>query len=727
MGGTRRFKRGNRSFAQRRRDKKKNGDGDPERRSYREIERTNSDFIAYYKKQNIVPENEWSDFMIALGRDLPAAFRISSTSLSEADALLRVIEGNLFKKLMEEGCNDCEPAQKPLCIPWYPRKICWQLQITRKDIRRSESYFRLHNFMISETASGNISRQELVSMIPPLLLDVKSDHKVLDMCAAPGSKTSQLIELMHCDENKVPSGLVIGNDIDNSRCYMLVHQAKRLNSPCMIITNHDSSIMPNFIVKNSAGETENLKFDRVLCDVPCTGDGTLRKNADIWLKWNTANGNNLHGIQIRLARRGVEMLAVGGRLVYSTCSFNPIENEGVICRLLAESEGSLELVDVSSQLQGLKSCPGVSCWYPASRDMAIYESYDEVPEKWQSQVSPHLFPPSEEDAPKYHLNRCMRILPHHQDTGGFFVAVLKKVALLPWEASGKNKVSGAPLPVTDDQKQSGSLNCEVDGAAEGGGEDGRRIKRRKIQGYREDPFVFFGESEPVWPSIRNFYELDDSILSGLLTRCAVGKKKNIYFVSPTVRAIVENNQTRVKLINTGVRAFVRCDNVKKSEDHCSFRLAQEGLSSISSFIGPKRRIQLTKNDMLVLLNNNDPKYPPEVTLLESETQERIKDLSNGSCVLEYKGEDGLNFELVGWRGVRTMRAYISLSDCVHYLRLLGGDVSKYERNKFRKEEEEGGAESNEVKEDNSDAEDKTETDKNNGDSISDGESVQQTS
>jgi len=60
----------------------------------------------------------------------------------------------------------------------YPDGLAWQLQLTRKDIRRSEAYFRLHNFLISETDSGNISRQEAVSMIPPLLLDVKPQHKV---------------------------------------------------------------------------------------------------------------------------------------------------------------------------------------------------------------------------------------------------------------------------------------------------------------------------------------------------------------------------------------------------------------------------------------------------------------------------------------------------------------------------------------------------------------------
>lgn len=87
--------------------------------------------------------------------------------------------------------------------------------------------------------------------------------------------------------------MVVANDADNSRCYMLVHQAKRLQSPCVIITNHDASIMPSF--KLDSGD--NVKFDRILCDVPCTGDGTLRKNADIWpvsLSFGSGPGDSGH-------------------------------------------------------------------------------------------------------------------------------------------------------------------------------------------------------------------------------------------------------------------------------------------------------------------------------------------------------------------------------------------------------------------------------------------------
>ena len=90
-------------------------------------------------------------------------------------------------------------------------------------------------------------------MIPPLVLGVEPHHKVLDMCAAPGSKTAQLIEAVHAEEGTVPKGLVVANDADNSRCYMLVHQAKRLQSPNYIITNHDASCMPKLEITKEDG------------------------------------------------------------------------------------------------------------------------------------------------------------------------------------------------------------------------------------------------------------------------------------------------------------------------------------------------------------------------------------------------------------------------------------------------------------------------------------------
>lgn len=230
--------------------------------------------------------------------------------------------------------------------------------------------------------------------------------QILDMCAAPGSKTAQLIELLHADDSiPVPSGFVVANDIDNNRCYMLVHQAKRLNSPCIAIINHNSQFLPNMKVTGADGEPEKLLFDRVLCDVPCSGDGTMRKNPDIWMKWTPANGLNQHGVQFRIARRGAELLAVGGRLVYSTCSLNPVENEAVVHRLLEQADGALRLVDVSQQLTGLRFAPGMTSWCVGSRQMQFYDSFEDVDEKWSTTIRPQMFPPKTEDLEKYQLHK----------------------------------------------------------------------------------------------------------------------------------------------------------------------------------------------------------------------------------------------------------------------------------------------------------------------------------
>lgn len=94
-------------------------------------------------------------------------------------------------------------------------------------------------------------------------------------------------------------------------------------------------------------------------------------------------------------------------------------------------------------------------------------------------------------------------------------------------------------------------------------------KRRRKEGYREDPFVFFEKDEAVWKDIKEFYQVSDEFdASCLLTRCLGGKKKNIYLTSEAVKNLVLTNQNYIKFINTGVKAFVRCDNKNMK---CAFR------------------------------------------------------------------------------------------------------------------------------------------------------------
>merc|ERR1719424_615631 len=92
----------------------------------------------------------------------------------------------------------------------------------------------------------------------------------------------------------------------------------------------------------------SLRFDRILCDVPCSGDGTLRKAPDLWRRWSDGLGLGVHRMQFNVLTRGLQMLVPGGRLVYSTCSMNPIEDEAVVANALLDlGPDTYSLVDVS--------------------------------------------------------------------------------------------------------------------------------------------------------------------------------------------------------------------------------------------------------------------------------------------------------------------------------------------------------------------------------------------
>ena len=115
--------------------------------------------------------------------------------------------------------------------------------------------------------------------------------------------------------------------------------------------------------------------------------------------------NDHFSIQYRVARRGVEMLTIDGKMVYSTCSLNPIEDEAVLHRLLVEAKGSLELVDVAHKLPGLKYVKGLSHWVVMNRDLTVYEKPEDVPDAIKNLIRPNIFPPTAEDAKQFHFDR----------------------------------------------------------------------------------------------------------------------------------------------------------------------------------------------------------------------------------------------------------------------------------------------------------------------------------
>uniref|UniRef100_A0A8C9QQX8 tRNA (cytosine(34)-C(5))-methyltransferase n=1 Tax=Scleropages formosus TaxID=113540 RepID=A0A8C9QQX8_SCLFO len=659
---------------------------------YSEIIKENKLFEQYYREQKIVPEGEFEHFMETLREPLPATFRITGYK-SHAKEILHCLK-KYFKEVQDIEI-DGQKIEAPQALSWYPDELAWHTNMSRKIIRKSPLLEKFHQFLVSETESGNISRQEAVSMIPPLLLKIEPHHKILDMCAAPGSKTAQLIEMLHSDMDvPFPEGFVIANDVDNKRCYLLVHQAKRLNSPCIMVINHDASNIPRFQV-DCDGKKDILFYDRILCDVPCSGDGTMRKNIDVWKKWTTSNSLQLHGLQLRIAVRGVEQLAVGGRMVYSTCSLNPVEDEAVIASLLEKSEGALELADASADLPGLKWMPGITSWKVMTRTGEWYSDWSEVPVSRHTQIRPTMFPPTDREKLKeMKLERCMRILPHHQNTGGFFVAVLVKKAAMPWNRRypkpPASTLAGAEaledLPHAEEDAGSADLEsasvdpelgeCPQEATS---GKDGvcgpPPSKKMKLFGFKEDPFVFLAEDDPVFAPIQNFYNLSPSFPKPcVLTRTHEGKKRHLYMVSKELRNVLLNNSERMKVINTGVKVWSR--NNDGEQFGCAFRLAQEGIYTLFPYIGA-RIVNVSVEDIKVLLTQENP---------------YLNKLESDATPLFYSG-DALLFpdrnpsmpqcpiELCGWRGKTSIRAFVPRNERLHYLRMVGVEVFQSKQGK----------------------------------------------
>ena len=130
-----------------------------------------------------------------------------------------------------------------------------------------------------------------------------------------------------------------------------------------------------------------------------------------------------------------------------------------------------------------------------------------------------------------------------------------------------------------------------------------------------------------------------------LTRCKDRSvKNNLYFTSRLVRNLVSNNVDRgVKIINTGVKAFAKCEN-KGAE--CTYRLAQEGAQMTIPFMGTKRIVRPTRADMQVLLLKNDIELPPDIDEMEEATREQLHALPTGSIALVYQEMRGKQAKLL---------------------------------------------------------------------------------
>ena len=173
--------------------------------------------------------------------------------------------------------------------------------------------------------------QEPSAMAPAGLLDVRPGMKVLDLCAAPGGKTTQLAAALE------GRGLLVCNEINPKRAKILARNIERLAvANALVLNEHPKKLEDRF-----AGF-----FDRVLVDAPCSGEGMFRKEEAAVTDWSPETVEMCADRQVEILHSAAKMLAPGGRLVYSTCTFAPSENEGAVSRFLAaHREFSIVKVD----------------------------------------------------------------------------------------------------------------------------------------------------------------------------------------------------------------------------------------------------------------------------------------------------------------------------------------------------------------------------------------------
>ncbi|KAH7098101.1 S-adenosyl-L-methionine-dependent methyltransferase [Auriculariales sp. MPI-PUGE-AT-0066] len=616
--------------------RKTRGDGYPD-----DGPMANAKFNEYYKMQDVIPETEWEAFLAKAIAPLPTTFRLSGSRIIAHDVnnIIRDVHVPALKGVSVQDVV----VDPPQVLPWYPGGLAWQFNVDKSTLRRSPEYKKFHRFLVYETDNGNISRSEAVSMLPPLFLDVEPHHKVLDMCAAPGSKTAQLLEALHAEDaslgTSTPPGMLVANDSNFKRAQMLVHQLARLPSPALMVINLDASNMPNILDQHK----RPVHFDRVLADVPCSGDGTTRKNPGVWKDWRPMNGMGLHPLQLRILQRAMKILEHHGRIVYSTCSLNPIENEAVVAAALA-SNPEFELVDVSDRMPELQRRPGMTTWkVVVDNELHTcddYESYAAAPKPPKGKVSniqPTHFPPK--DPTPLHLERCMRIYPHLQDTGGFFVAVLEK----KHDCRPATEVaSTVPLkrrhhddPETEAKRR--KVNPESSEAVSVEHTDPADSPAGDSSSYKEIPFTLLApDNSTLLDAMSKVHlSLETFPRDRVFVRNPEGHPaRALYLTNPLVKdALLANSCERLRIVHAGVRVIEKKD-AGIGGAITSFRILEEGVAPLLPYVDETKII----SGNLVALRMFLEEYFPPISRLPEPMQGVVEDLGVGNVLCRFEAD-----------------------------------------------------------------------------------------
>jgi NOL1/NOP2/sun family putative RNA methylase len=222
--------------------------------------------------------------------------------------------------------------------------------------------------------------QEIASMLPIIALQPKPEEIILDLCSAPGSKTTQIAAEMK------NTGTIIANEISLKRIKILASNLEKSGVMNTIITKKEGTALCKKL------KEQKFFLDKILVDAPCSGEGTLRSKSKTYKMWNINTVKKLSKIQKSLIIEAIKILKPEGEILYSTCTHAPEENEEVIDFVLKEFKDQVKIEEIRLPI---KCRDGVSGW---------------VGKKYSNQIA-----------------KSCRIYPQDNDTEGFFLAKLKRV------------------------------------------------------------------------------------------------------------------------------------------------------------------------------------------------------------------------------------------------------------------------------------------------------------
>ncbi len=637
---------------------------------FKQREEISNNFIEYFKNTLPFSEKEYEIFLKISKEPLPITFRLNkiytySESLELELTKIFLSNPDYNKRLKRHKLNFLDNI--------------YSLDKYNKEI---ESDMKIKEILMRENDFG-ILRQELVAMIPVSLIEeeINEDSIILDMCASPGNKTIQILEIMEEKarlKNILPRGVIIANDFNSKRAGNMSHFFKNHFPINIVVLNYDASILP--IIEN-----DNYKPNIIICDVPCTGDGTLRKNKGLRRRWKIDYGLENHFIQYNILDNAIRQCKPGGKIVYSTCSINPIENEAVIASILEKYKNNIELVNCSNKLNnmGIKFREGLIKWKVCVKwDNENYDNniwlskFSEMTKYKNDLVKETMFHPIytyENYQKKAHFNfsdplnlrRCIRLYSQDNNSGSFFIAVIKKnddFKIIEKKSSfsvplNKEKMKtigedldefmnfiGYDMNDIESEKEKKIVNenqelkekfFETEVKEEKkenlNEKNDEKDKNTKIIFTRFENITKFTES---FNNLNSIFKFKNDRITKFLYSLRESSKKVFLFSEKLVEMIDIFNKMNLEIIRAGLVVFKR-EREEELKQKIKYRLTYYGSILLVDYLN-NQVIELNNPKLLIdLLNTKDLRI--KLKDIPNDIKEQIEKCEMGSIVLIYNG------------------------------------------------------------------------------------------